>query len=310
MFNYYQFPSEEIVTKFHYENYDFLSGKDLPGSQKDGFDSLESRTANYTPYELFCFNTKLAHFLSFVNPDLSHSLVPKEYKKEIYLFVQLMYGMNPVPISKELKPTIEELVKKSYELPGKFLFFSAWRKLRINETTIPAFWLRSVIGSASLPEFVNYNSSVIFKTNPLIENNNIYLELDPDTAYNEDYVNLKLSFLNYLYELYDSGVVPVKNKDFVQKWELDYVREDLYKAEWTNVLFAKNKTLFLIGQLAGKPYISFSVVQDEKVRRCISSKLRLTHEFTESSLNVYADNLQDCLKTSSLILECEVNARN
>lgn len=308
MFGYYQISSEEVPTKFHYETYDLLSGKDLPGSQKDALDSLESRTSNYTPYELFCFNTKFETLLSSVNPDFSHVLVPKEYNKKIYLFVQLMHGANPISITKELKPVISSLVEESYSHPKKFLFFSA-RKLRIQGKTIPQFWVMSIINSVNLPEIVNYNSTVIVKTNPLVEDGNVYLELDPDTNYNDDFINLKLSFLNYLHDLYVKGVIPTKDKDFVQRWNLTYLTGDLYVAEWTNVLFAKNKTLFLIGMLTKRPYVSFPVEQGE-VRRLISSKLPFKHVYTEDNLIAYVDNLADCLKTSSLILESTVNARN
>ena len=301
--NHYQFNSEEVITPFFYQSYNFLTDKHYPGQQRSAIDSIADRTANYTDYDLFCFNSKLEMQIQTWNPDLSHRLVPKEYQGKIFLFVELLYGYSNLPISKEMQEKLQTAVTECYKLvPGKFLFFSTKQAIPIRGLVLPSYWLRSVIPLLSLPEVINYNQMEIFSLQAEFYEGNLYLALDGDTNYTEDANQLKLKLLEYLHLLYVQGTVALpKDSPLIKDWSLKSVLPGLYTAKWNNFIFAKEKTPFLLSLVYGEKDVSFLVPENEVVRHHLAKEMTVPHLFLHDTMTAQVTNLEEALQVSYAI---------
>lgn len=300
--SYYQFPSNEVMTPFSYRDYDSLTDNSLP-KQRTNVDSISSRTANYTDYDLFCFGSKLTEQIRRLNPNLSHRLVPKKYKKRIFWFVHLQAGALNLPIDKDLQSKLQDAVTEAYRtLPGKALFFSAHFDLLIHGLTLPRLWLKSVLPLVSVPEYINYHSLAIHNLETEVQDDCLYLRLHADTNYSTDYNALKLDFLNHLLYLYRCGTVALSpDSPLIAKWQLVERTSGLYTSKWYNCLFAQDKTLFFLRLLLGSQTISIRIGENQVLRHHIAEKLKLAHFFTQDSLVVFVQNLTQALQASFVV---------
>lgn len=301
---YYQFTSEEVITDFSFKAYDALTDDKYPGVQRTADNSLEGRTANYTKYDLFCFNTKLAEKIRSINPEVSHILNPKQYKDRIHMCVQLQRGQTQIPITITWKERLDRMASEAMtEMPGKFLFFSAHFDLPMDGVVMKSTWLRSIIHRIHLSQNINYDNLELFTLDPEVVNGRVYMQLHPDTDYRADEAVFKLSLLNRLVYLYHKGVIALSlDNPLIDKWQLELIELDLYAANWTNVLFAKNKCEFL-QRLLVENNIEICVPTDDVMRQRITQKMPYKSQFTSNAVLVFVDNLDDALKASAIVMQ-------
>lgn len=298
-YSYYQFPSDEVLTEFHYDKQTFFHHSS-EGEKQGVIDDAESGTANYTSYDLYCFNTKLRDKILDINLNLSHKLIPKEYNNKIYLTVELNYGYYRVPIYDPIALT--NMVKLSHiEVPNKFLFFSCNRDLYIDGQNIPSIWIKNIITEISLPQAIDYNTLQLFDLSPEIIDNKVYITLNPDTNYRDDYIELKRKFLRYLSDLYKRGAVVSTNNQLVKDWNLNRIQGNLYEAQWNNILFARNKTTFLMKLLLGSKTINIDIPNDNIVKDHIARKLNYNFFFTNSTITIFVQSLDQATEATAVV---------
>jgi hypothetical protein len=298
----YQFASEEVITDFSYEAYDLLTETQYPGVQRTAVDSLEGRTGNYTKYDLFCFNTKLAEKIRAINPEVSHHLVTKQYENRIHMCVELYHGYEQIPITKEWKVLLDEAVVASEsEVKGKFLFFSAHFDLEMNGVVLKSEWLLSILNYIGLTRYLNYKNLELFPLEPEIIAGRVYMRLHPDTDYTKDKNELKLAYERLLFGVYKEGTVALfPSSPLIERWNLTEVTEGLYRAAWTNVLFAKQKTEFLLRTLV-EDNIEIRIPRNKVVRHHIVAKMPYDCSFGDETVIVAANNINEALKASHIV---------
>lgn len=240
--------SEEVFTDFYNYEPDF-DEKLKPA----GFvDDLSLRTANYTPYDLFCFNTKFIQKLQTFEDGLDysqflHCLEMKPYKGKQVMCVTLRRGSQVVPITLKMKKTMDVWAKECMtEMKGKCLLFSSNSDFWMGDVCIPTYWTNSVTKYIDVPREFNYSGKYLIDSEYEIEEEKIYIKLNPNTNYKKLYNELRLRILNELKDMYLNGSIATQNKKFIKDWKMSCVSGDLYQAEWTHMLVQKHKTLFLM----------------------------------------------------------------
>ena len=260
-------------------------------------------TSNYTPYDLFCFNMKFGEELRRINPDLAHSLVPEDDpdSDRVYLHVQLLHGADRV--GTDDSSHFSTLIEKCHQVaPGKFLFLSTHFDIYYQEVLLPKLWLQLVLPRIEFTRKIEYISGEVYDLEAEVIDECLYLRLSPDTDYMRDFNELKLQTLNYLSELYSSGAIALPdNSPLIRKWDLSYVSPGLYKADWTNYLFARNKSDFLLQRALGSETITLQVPTDKRLP--VSRALNNTdHFFIEGEIVVKATSLNQALRVARKVL--------
>lgn len=232
--------TEEVLTEFFNREPEF-------GEYIGEGDDLTLQTANYDPYDLFCFNTLLRER---IYPQY-HKLEPVGRGQRSYLAVILYKGMDVVPITKEMKKELEDHVSYCHNRrDDKCLLFSTKRNIWYNNVCLPSFWMKSVIKDIEIPDDVEYRSGTLRSLEKVIEDGIVYITIDRDTMFTKLYEDLKHLILDQLYNLYISGSIVTQDLEFIREWDLLNVRGNLYTAKWTHYLIESCKTTFLLDAIS------------------------------------------------------------
>lgn len=235
--------SEEVLTGFYNEEPDF----NVPLKESTFPNDITVRTANYIPYDLFCFNSKMREKVSSLKPTYNHRLEGVGRNGRTYLSVVLYDGGELVPITPELKDLLSKFTEECERThPGKCLLFSTHRDIWYDNVCLPAYWMDTLLPFLEIPDEFSYLSGITESSGKIIERGYCYVTLNPDTRYSELYSNLRNSITKDLYLLYKSGSLVSTDDDFVNKWRLSIVRGNLYTTEWTHYLVENCKTQFLL----------------------------------------------------------------
>lgn len=246
-----QFITEEVLTPFYY----LLSqGWILPEGENYEEGNVASGTANYTSYDLFCFNSKFQSLLRNIREDLSHKLIPITQEGRVVLGIELSWGMYTVPISYDLKRTLDDFVVQSLEKKSKFLFFCPKFDITVDSVQLPSWWLRSIINHVPLPEIIRYNNIEV-PTLAEVISSQVYMVLNPNSTYYEDVTNMRLKFLDSLKNLYLKGSLALSpENEVIKKWGLEVIFSGIYACPWKNILVGDH-THFLLDRILGVDYV-------------------------------------------------------
>ena len=240
--------TEEVESGYYYS---YLEEGTVPTSPfpKDYYiPSYSDKTANYNPYILFCFSTKLDSKLRTIKDSWSSHFIHKKYKDKVNLYIEIHDGGEFVPITKELKPVIEEMVKESKSNEGHFLLFKPLNNIYYNNTCLPYDWMVSILESIGIPDTLKYVNNDEDSLSPFYLEGGIYVKLNNYINFRSFYHELSFGILKNLVNLYNKGCIRLNSnndKQFIKRWQLvrdnfnDKNETALYTAKWNNIMFVK-----------------------------------------------------------------------
>lgn len=203
--------------------------------------------ANYTPYQLFCLQTRLAPHLP---PGVVISFPTIEDVLESGVQIMRVILVLSSPQSKEDQERLQGVVGKIIgEFPTHCALYNTQDRLFVGRKSIPRQWIRTMLPYLEIPE----------RYNPFIEDGLLLVDLSQDFNYDDVHQELTLSLIQQLQTHYRDGVI-VCSQDFAQRWGLishsdgDY---GLHRADWNEPTIIRDRTQFLLDRLHGLRWCRF-----------------------------------------------------
>lgn len=250
--------TEEIPLDYYYE----IGSTDSDNQQI----MLPLRSANYTPYKLACFKSKMNVFLN--EQGMYCTMVPKRFDGKMRQFLEIYDEEGFLPLTEESKEELLPLVKKcTKELPNHIVVFNARQNIILNDTTLSASWMSTIIPYLNPPNHIpDLNMKYI--------DNIVYASISDNFIFKKGQSLLEKWFRYTLQDLYIKGCIildPVKDSTFISNWKLEKwnderLKEDhwLYRCGWKNNLVAPQPTFFLQNIRA----TNLLTINNDKVVRC------------------------------------------
>lgn len=208
---YYALATEEVESGYYYDYLGVDSTISTESKKQLGDDSISSRTANYTPYTLFCFNSKINSKLRSIKDSYNCHLMHKKSGNKIKLYIEIRDGQEFTPITKELKPIIEQMVEESKVNEDHFLLFKPLTNIDYNNVCIPYWWMISVLECISLSDSIQYDTGEIEQTYPYYSDGGLYMKLNNNINYQEVYLRVLFDLYSTLGVLYNKGCIKLTN---------------------------------------------------------------------------------------------------
>lgn len=164
----------------------------------------EEPSDNYTPYDLFCLNQKLASQLIRLKPTYRPHLVSQDLQGRMVITVSILDGDTRVKLSPTDREHLQTLVTAAIsDSPGYCPLVS------IDLPGYPAAWLRSILPYLSIPAVLN----------PYVADGILYVTIDGTQDYQMIYATLSRSVMDQIDNLYTSGAL-VCDANFARTWHL------------------------------------------------------------------------------------------
>lgn len=309
--DYYAVPTLEVESPFSYTHVVIENDYVDIGPRREIIDSVESRVANYRPYNVHCFVTQFSQMIKSINPALSFCLVHKRDGNVTRLFVELKEGGIFRPITSDTKPLLEKMVKLCATKPNDILLFRPNSDIYYNDACIPFEWMAGVLPYAEISHTVVYDDSEQ-NINPYYHDGGIYITLDPDSCYTDIETSLKFQIYDYLSSLYTKGCVVLSatlESRFIIDWDMerhnsyDVGDHALYCPKWSNVYAAQSPTEFITSRLLGNEWARFDIGHDERRRYSMSKAIKgFSHAYCDKYLLVKVSGIKDLNSVTSLLL--------
>ena len=233
------------------------------------------RTANFTPYNLFCLLSKLNNVVSKSNPSLYVKLVQYRDGDEMVMTPQIYNGFDKLnPYDASIVLSQRDVNTITEYMPDYFILFSSDRDIEYMDTSLPKSWIRSILKYIVLPVSIDineYDNMCATGSEPeLLDTNRTYGWSIPiistyigntwyvkcPTDHNNVYDTLTRLIMTQLVAWYEMGCIILdKDKDdmFISAWQLENMdNTQIYKPYWTNVLLTGNDCVsFLYDRLNG-----------------------------------------------------------
>lgn len=201
---------------------------------------------NYSSYHLFCLKKNISPYIYSLNKDYSVNLVLRKDGDREYITVEILNGSENVSLSEKLKEFIQKAIDKSIErYPKCFIYDFNLIKGRRKNWSIEVFKFDE-----------NKYEMIRGKLYCL----NLYLHINHSDVWDRKFSKIE----NFLNDSYQKGVIYLsdsfleENRDFLYRWSLSSLSNDLYCPEWeTNIV--KDKAMFLRDRKKGiKKFVYFS----------------------------------------------------
>jgi hypothetical protein len=164
----------------------------------------EEPSDNYTPYDLFCLNQKLASHLIRLKKTYRPSLVSQEIQGRMVITVSILDGETKVPLTPTDRQNLQTLVNASLsDAPGYCPLISS------DLPGYPTAWVQLILPYLSLPEVLN----------PYVADGILYITLDGTQDYQMIYSTLNRSVMDQIDNLYTAGAI-VCDANFARTWRL------------------------------------------------------------------------------------------
>jgi hypothetical protein len=164
----------------------------------------EEPSDNYTPYDLFCLNQKLASHLIRLKTTYRPSLVSQEIQGRMVITVSILDGETKVPLTPTDRQNLQTLVNAALsDSPGSCPLISS------DLPGYPTAWLQLILQYLSLPAVLN----------PYIADGILYITIDGTQDYQMIYTTLNRSVMNQIDNLYTAGAI-VCDANFARTWRL------------------------------------------------------------------------------------------
>lgn len=227
---------------------------------------LSEPDLNYTPYQLFCLTTRL--MATWPGPGIPRLLLEQVGNRMVQT-VRIMQSDVEVPLSTDQQNQLEALIASAMEESPNHCIVFAVQDIA-GPVHLPESWVSSVLPSVKIPEV--YDS--------YIEDNYVYMQLDPNSNYQDLYQQLTQSILGQLRDWYQQGAV-VATEAFAISWSLQPAtttlnadRTGLYVPTWKDDRFAANPVSFLTSRLHGDTDLRLEVGTNQVTRHYIADTLR------------------------------------
>ena len=261
----------------------------------DIIDTTPAPTQNYTTYDIYCLETKIAPHVITIDKAAQPCFISYEYMGVMRLCMNLIKGGNFMVIDKPTATYLQRLVDDYTKLYPQHcvIYNSKW-----SPPDLPGAWVNSVLPFLSFD--VEYDT--------FVENGCLYIRFVTD-EYAEIADYMRLQIVRWLRSLYKQGVVPLVESfsaSIIANWELtSYIGQlpskskveeaSLFCPKWTDTRFASSMISFIYGLLQGRKVITLKGSINLAVRHGIAKRLLnkgFSFSFSSNQLFVAAPNLQ------------------
>ncbi len=254
-----------------------------------------------TPYFLFSLKTRMRTDIAEIfGQDITVVFLRDiEYNR---FKVELVNGTVSQKTTQKNIDNLKKIVDHWMEVrPEVCLLLDPFQR-RFKLDGIPSSWIRDMI------PIINVRSH-----RTLINDNKLYVELEPESDYIKIHTDMVLGMLNSLRQRYDEGYVYGYGK-IAEQWKLEDLGSEFYRATWKDTRFAPNIVSFLTDKFlesfsTSESKISVRLGSSNKVsRHFISKKLKQIPKFINDRVIVTVVNLQDAIALSDEIVEASLDA--
>jgi hypothetical protein len=199
----------------------------------------EYQSKNYTPYQFFVLKTRLTPYIKKYQNIGFDSF---RYEGQMRYFVNIANAETIIPLTSEQSHHYQQIVNNiiSY-YPNHCTLLYINQTFVTNEChkSLPQSFVQSV-----LPYCYHYIIDQEYE--PLLYDDQLLININDktlnDKKYNDVYDDLQNKMLNYLYHLYEYGVIllnDIDDQQFINDWQLQplYLGDEdnqLYKTTWTS----------------------------------------------------------------------------
>lgn len=244
---YQQVKTEEIPLDYSY-GLEMIDGDEL---------MVPLRNANYNPYTLACFRSKMNVYLGSYNQYCS--MIPKRYHGRMHMFLQIYDKDGFIPITNEIKKRLSPVVRQCITVnPEHIVVFNAGRNM--SDDSIPSSWMKTIVPHLNPPDHIPTTTGAIHKLELIYQDSIVYAKLSRGFEYSEGVKLLEAWFRQTLTYLYVKGCTILdadRDRNFIDDWRFTpwtddrlTVHHSLYKLSWNNTLVAPTPTVFIYSLLA------------------------------------------------------------
>lgn len=264
-------------------------------------------TASYTPYDIFCLETRLYPIIyQMLGRDILLLFQTKYVNDRMELTVQITKIQNinsleevPKEVNVELTISQQQFLDQTMDkITSEYMGYCLIDKQELYlsaQKVYPANWFYTML------QYIQLSSEY----QPFISYQGIYLSFDPDQDYRSLYLFICKYLLDKIDEYYKKGVI-YGASSIAEDWSLEQIGdvERLFIPTWIDRRFAPSPVEFLLEKLQGDPYIRLRVSENLVTRHYIASILNeyeIGMVFEGDYLRVSANNLEEAQKISSLV---------
>ena len=276
----------------------------------------DQSTSSYTPYDIFCLQTRLYPIVYQMLGRNVLLLFEDEYVNErMELVLKLVRvgsaqnflgTMDHVKLKKKQQKILNEAIDKiTAEHMGYCLIDKQELLLSVGKI-YPTHWFYTMMEYVILPiEYNPFLSSARYSGNES-DRGGIYLTFNPESDYKTAYNSVCKLLLDTIAKYYEEGVV-YRPYSIIDSWSLEQVDTQtnrLYRPTWRDDRFAPNLVEFLLRKIQGDPYIRLPISSNLVTRHYIASILNeyeIAVIFEGDYARIQVNNLEEAQKIASLV---------
>lgn len=183
---------------------------------------------NYSDYDKFCLTTNLQPIFSSLK--LTFDLMSLNLNDKMVLCVIPKFNSSYFQMSEKT----QNLLQKEVDFVCHNLYHLSLVYDVADETRYPRSWLYHIFGSLEIEG----------SGNPSFMDGKIYLSLDENIDYIENYTKIYDNLMIQISQLYNTGAI-ICTSEFAKNWNLDYYRNGIYLSNWVDTRITQDKSQFL-----------------------------------------------------------------
>jgi hypothetical protein len=246
----------------------------------DGACYTDLPEANYTPYDIFCLETKLQPILYQLDPSLRMGFSKKELQGVMRLTIDLYKGADFFPLTQQQASNLQrEIDYWQTKYPEHCLVLDARVPMQEGASTYPQAWV------ASMVRFLDIDCCF----GAIVEEGRVYINLKDDVQYMDRHFMVYKQIRTTMQEYFERGIVPLSPRlhaDVIRRWELEIVNElpispleeaggsdpqgglseadresdlALYEPLWKDASLADSRVDFIYKRLAGDKRVEMTI---------------------------------------------------
>lgn len=266
---------------------------------------------NYKPYDLFVLKTRLMSKISeMLGESVQMRFINVKDGGKMNVTLQF-FDMNdvsfegnvvdvPLELSDSQRVLIERWMGEVLSYNPEFVFIDP-KSFKISSDIPSLSWILSVVPYLVIDE----------KYNSYVNDEGIFVELDPDSDYLSVFNALNIKLMEQLKEMYDVGVVVGGSElaDLSEKWQLAVMdvgtsNPEVYYPRWKDERFAPNLVDFMLERMYGSKHITVEMPDSDVARHYIAIYLdreEIPYKFNGHEVLVEAEGLNEARMACSII---------
>jgi hypothetical protein len=185
----------------------------------DGACYTDLPEANYTPYDIFCLETKLQPILYQLDPSLRMGFSKKQLQGVMRLTIDIYKGADFFPLSQQQASNLQKEINYwQTKYPEHCLVLDARVPMQEGASAYPQAWV------ASLVRFLDIDCCF----GAIVEEGRVYLNLKDDVQYMDRHFMVYKQIRATIRDYFDRGIVPLSPRlhaDVIDRWGLEIVNE-------------------------------------------------------------------------------------